>query len=81
MSRFTFSLTHFFYFALIDLIDPKIPQILINKESLGKFNFDVELLGNSDDIVEELCYRLGEDWVKDVSFSKPCSSQGTYDQT
>jgi NAD-dependent deacetylase sirtuin 1 len=64
-----------------NLIDPKIPQILINKESLGKFNFDVELLGNSDDIVEELCYRLGEDWVKDVSFSKPCSSQGTYDQT
>jgi NAD-dependent deacetylase sirtuin 1 len=58
-----------------NLIDPKIPQILINKESLGKFNFDVELLGNSDDIVEELCYRLGEDWVKDVSFSKPCSSQ------
>ena len=46
-----------------------MPQILINKESLGQFNFDVELLGNSDDIVEELCCRLGEDWMEDVPFS------------
>ena len=63
---------------LADLIDPKVPQILINKESLRHFNFDVELLGNSDDIVEELCYRLGENWAKHVPFSGPCQSKGIY---
>ena len=47
-----------------DAIPHNVPQILINREPLPKhmLNFDVELLGNCDDIVSELCKRLGEDW-------------------
>lgn len=37
-----------------------VPQILINRELVGQPNhFDVELLGNCDSIVMELCTRLG----------------------
>ncbi|XP_005095144.1 NAD-dependent protein deacetylase sirtuin-1 [Aplysia californica] len=39
-----------------------IPQILINRERLPYLNFDVELLGNCDDIVADLCRRLGDGW-------------------
>lgn len=37
-------------------IAPDIPQILINREKLDQFAFDVELLGNSDEIINQLCY-------------------------
>ncbi|KAK7113350.1 NAD-dependent protein deacetylase sirtuin-1-like [Littorina saxatilis] len=44
-------------------IPPNVPQIIINREPLHKsLNFDVELLGNCDDIISELCKRLGEGW-------------------
>lgn len=33
-----------------------IPQILINREKLDQFTFDVELLGNSDDIINQVCH-------------------------
>ncbi|KAK9507257.1 hypothetical protein O3M35_007160 [Rhynocoris fuscipes] len=39
-----------------------VPQILINRERLPHMNFDVELLGDSDVIVDHLCRRLGEEW-------------------
>ncbi|XP_013066910.2 NAD-dependent protein deacetylase sirtuin-1-like isoform X2 [Biomphalaria glabrata] len=39
-----------------------VPQILINRERLHHFNFDVELLGNCDGIMAELCRRLGPGW-------------------
>jgi len=39
-----------------------VPQILINREPLNHVNFDVELLGNCDDIVNELSRRLGPPW-------------------
>eukprot|EP00794_Sanderia_malayensis_P012682 gene12682-13984_t len=49
--------------ALIpDYVNPDVPQILINREPLNHFNFDVELLGNCDDVICEICRRLGEDW-------------------
>ena len=35
-----------------------VPQILINRESLKNLNFDVELLGDCDVIVQELLLRL-----------------------
>jgi len=37
-----------------------VPQILINRESLKHMNFDVELLGDCDGIVNELLLRLEE---------------------
>ena len=43
-----------------------MPQILINREPLHHFNFDVELLGNCDAVIAELCHRLGEDWSEVV---------------
>ncbi|XP_037269621.1 sirtuin 1 isoform X2 [Rhipicephalus microplus] len=42
-------------------IPPEVPQILINRESLKHVTFDVELLGDCDVIIKELCNRLGWD--------------------
>ena len=38
-----------------------IPQILINRERLPHKSFDIELLGNCDVIIRELCLRLAVD--------------------
>ncbi|BES94385.1 Sir2 family [Nesidiocoris tenuis] len=43
-------------------IPAKVPQVLINRERLPHMNFDVELLGDSDSIVDQLCRMLGEEW-------------------
>jgi NAD-dependent deacetylase sirtuin 1 len=40
-----------------------VPQILINREPLRHMTFDVELLGDCDVIVTELCKRLGGKWT------------------
>ena len=37
-----------------------VPQILINRERLPHKSFDIELLGNCDIIVNELCLRLAQ---------------------
>ncbi|XP_046360515.2 NAD-dependent protein deacetylase sirtuin-1-like isoform X1 [Haliotis rufescens] len=39
-----------------------VPQVLINREPLSHMNFDVELLGDCDCIISELCKRLGPGW-------------------
>ena len=39
-----------------------MPQVLINREPLKQLNFDVELLGDCDIIIQELCKRLGPSW-------------------
>ena len=46
----------------LDYVKHDIPQILINREPLHHFNFDIELLGNCDAIICELCRRLGDEW-------------------
>ena len=48
---------------LIGLIKPDVPQILINREPLNKLQFDVELYGNCDDVICELCNELGGEWL------------------
>jgi NAD-dependent deacetylase sirtuin 1 len=40
------------------MLPKSVPQILINRESLKHMNFDVELLGDCDVIVQELLHRL-----------------------
>ena len=45
-----------------DSIPHEVPQILINREPLPHLNFDVELLGDCDGIINELCHRLGGDF-------------------
>ncbi|CAI2351075.1 unnamed protein product [Caenorhabditis sp. 36 PRJEB53466] len=36
-----------------------VPQILINRESLPHYKPDIELLGNCDDIIRDICFSLG----------------------
>lgn len=43
-------------------IPANVPQILINREQLHHLEFDVELLGDSDVIINQLCHHLGDDW-------------------
>ncbi|XP_005795318.2 NAD-dependent protein deacetylase sirtuin-1 [Xiphophorus maculatus] len=43
-------------------IPHEVPQVLINREPLPHLNFDVELLGDCDGIINELCHRLGGDF-------------------
>ena len=42
------------------MLPAHVPQILINRESLKHLNFDVELLGDCDVIVNELLHRLDD---------------------
>ncbi|GIY22981.1 NAD-dependent protein deacetylase sirtuin-1 [Caerostris darwini] len=42
-----------------------VPQILINREPLKHLTFDIELLGNCDVIIGELCQRLKTEWAVD----------------
>lgn len=48
-------------------IPNNVPQILINREQLHHLEFDVELLGDGDVIINQICHRLGEDW-KEICF-------------
>jgi len=50
-------------FCISDLIKPDVPQILINREPLSHLEFDVELYGNCDDVIAELCTQLRFDWM------------------
>ena len=43
-----------------ELINSNTPQILINRERLLHKRFDIELLGNCDVIINELCVRLAK---------------------
>ncbi|XP_065834909.1 NAD-dependent protein deacetylase sirtuin-1-like [Oscarella lobularis] len=45
-----------------NLIPEHVPQILINREPLMRLNFDIELLGNCDEIINYLLSRLGDEW-------------------
>ncbi|XP_013114235.1 NAD-dependent histone deacetylase sirtuin-1 [Stomoxys calcitrans] len=50
-------------------IPNNVPQILINREQLHHLEFDVELLGDGDVIINQICHRLGEDW-KNICFDE-----------
>lgn len=57
-----------------DIVDDSIPQILINREPLENHQFNVELLGNSDAIVDVLMRHLG--WVEvDNAAAPPTTAQ------
>ncbi|XP_015119404.1 NAD-dependent histone deacetylase sirtuin-1 [Diachasma alloeum] len=43
-------------------IPSHVPQILINRESLPHLKFDVELLGDGDIIINQLCHLMGEEF-------------------
>ncbi|XP_076830029.1 NAD-dependent protein deacetylase sirtuin-1 isoform X2 [Brachyhypopomus gauderio] len=54
-------------------IPHEVPQVLINREPLPHLNFDVELLGDCDVIVNELCHQLGGDFEQFCYNSSPLS--------
>ncbi|XP_070545508.1 NAD-dependent protein deacetylase sirtuin-1-like [Ptychodera flava] len=56
-------------------IPSDIPQILINREPLSHMTFDVELLGDCDGIINELCHRLGP------GFNHLCSTESPLSET
>ncbi|KAK2584401.1 hypothetical protein KPH14_006783 [Odynerus spinipes] len=43
-------------------IPSHVPQILINRESLPHLKFDVELLGDGDIIINQLCHLMGDSY-------------------
>ncbi|KAM9325015.1 LOW QUALITY PROTEIN: NAD-dependent protein deacetylase sirtuin-1 [Gastrophryne carolinensis] len=45
-------------------IPHEVPQILINREPLPHLHFDIELLGDCDVIITELCQRLGDNYTE-----------------
>ena len=47
-------------------ISPEVPQILINREPLSHLTPDVELLGDCDGIINQICLKLGEGWEDPV---------------
>ena len=55
---------------------PEVPQVLINREPLRHMTFDVELLGDCDVIISELCQRLGGSWNSLNDFKIPCVERG-----
>ena len=60
------------------ILDDAVPQVLINREPLKHMTFDVELLGDCDVIIAELCRRLGSDWLEGIGLSpnhKPAGSK------
>ncbi|CAF0901640.1 unnamed protein product [Brachionus calyciflorus] len=62
------------------LIPKDIPQILINRESLKHMNFDIELLGDCDVIVNELLMRLNEKYNnQEFDWSVNCKEKNLLD--
>lgn len=47
-----------------DVLPSHVPQVLINRENLPHMNFDVELLGDCDGIIQRLCKDLGEPFTE-----------------
>ena len=61
--------------ANIPLLLPKgVPQVLINRESLRHMNFDIELLGDCDVIVNEILMRLEQRRLARVSLNKEAAT-------
>ena len=52
--------------------------MLINREPLKHLTFDVELLGDCDVIIGELCKRLGCDWLQAIGLSSTHKSAGKF---
>lgn len=60
---------HYFFFV-VGMIPAEVPQILINREPLPQVQFDIELYGNSDVIIAQLCGMMGPDF-KELANSEP----------
>jgi len=50
--------------GIMSYLPTDVPQIIVNREPIKHMEFDVELLGNCDDIVGHICSKLG--WKADL---------------
>jgi len=66
-----FTTVLFNYSLWTDSLPSHVPQVLINREPLRHLSFDVELLGDCDVIVNELCHHLGGHFSELCSTSSP----------
>uniref|UniRef100_A0A0K0DCN7 NAD-dependent protein deacetylase sir-2.1 n=1 Tax=Angiostrongylus cantonensis TaxID=6313 RepID=A0A0K0DCN7_ANGCA len=53
-------------------VDRNVPQILINREPLSSYRADIELLGNCDEIIEDICIALGGDFADLLERHRTC---------
>ncbi|KJZ74676.1 NAD-dependent protein deacetylase hst1 [Hirsutella minnesotensis 3608] len=44
---------------IVSWLPPHIPQVYVSREAVSHINFDIDLLGDCDVVVAELCHRLG----------------------
>lgn len=44
---------------IVSWLPPQIPQIYISRQAVSHINFDIDLLGDCDVVIAELCRRLG----------------------
>ncbi|KOS23044.1 NAD-dependent protein deacetylase hst1 [Escovopsis weberi] len=51
---------------IVSWLPPHIPQIYLSRQAVSHINFDIDLLGDCDVIVAELCRRLGWDLVHEM---------------
>ncbi|KAI9819748.1 MAG: NAD-dependent histone deacetylase sir2 [Phylliscum demangeonii] len=51
---------------MIGILPPSVPQIYISRDIVGHVNFDIELLGDCDVVVAELCRRAGWSLVHEM---------------
>lgn len=51
---------------VVSFLPPGVPQIYISRTPVGHVNFDIDLLGDCDVVVAELCRRLGWDLDHDM---------------
>ena len=54
---------------------PPFPQILINREPLNHLTPDVELLGDCDGIINQICLKLGQGWEEPVHGAELAETQ------
>ncbi|XP_076175109.1 sirtuin 1 [Ptiloglossa arizonensis] len=57
-------------------IPSHVPQILINRESLPHLKFDVELLGDGDIVINQLCHLMGDNY-KEVCWNETVLKEAT----
>lgn len=51
---------------IVSWLPPHVPQIYVSRESVNHINFDIDLLGDCDIVVTELCRRLGWEFVHEM---------------
>merc|ERR1719295_542669 len=56
-------------------VSPEVPQILINREPLNHLTPDVELLGDCDGIINQICLKLGQGWEEPVHGAELAETQ------